>query len=129
MKYIGFIKEHNNIKEAIPFEKAIGGEFYEESTLAKIIEYLNSGVLLLSWMGYFTDFRTNGLIAPDSYFTDGIWVWPSHLPYYLKKHPNMILDKDFIEYLSSKQFKMNFENEFLKHKTELEKDFRDKLNG
>ena len=100
MKYIGFIKEHNLINEAVPLNDLIKSDLLNHSDLIhKCIEYLNSGVLVFGWMGYFMDLETNKPIAPDSYYTDGIWIWPAYFSYYLIKYPNYPIDSDFIEYI------------------------------
>jgi len=127
MKYIGFIKEHNKIKEAVAFEEAIKLP-YDNKETNKIIEYLNKGILLLAWMGYFTDIKTNELIAPDSYLTDGVWIWPSYLPYYLNKFPSFHLDDDFINYLKERNYEFNLKKDFITSKKIFENDLSIKLN-
>jgi hypothetical protein len=104
MEYIGFIKEHDNIKEAISFNEIINGiDYHHENSILDIIEYLNGGSLIFGWMGYTSDLETQTLIAPHSYYTDGLWVWPLYFPYYLKKYPNFIINKDFLNFISTKQ--------------------------
>ncbi|CAM1353278.1 hypothetical protein [Tenacibaculum halocynthiae] len=57
-------------------------------------------------MGYFINFENDELIFPDSYYTDGVFICPSYLPYYLKKYPNFKLEEGFISHLIS----VNYQN-------------------
>jgi hypothetical protein len=108
MKFIGFIKEHNPIKEAITLQSIKDSNTINGDRLSlKVVDYLNSGELLLAWMGYFIDFENNKPIAPDSYFTDGEWIWPAYFVYYLNKYPRYPIEKSFIDHLHSKNFKMD----------------------
>ncbi len=106
MRLIGFIKEHNNIEEAVAFSDIKDTDNnYQEIT--KIIDYLNDGILVLGWMGYFTDIEDREvLISPDSYYTDGVYIWPKYFPYYLKKYPNMFIAKEFENHIIEKEFKI-----------------------
>lgn len=113
MKLVGFIKEHNDITEAVSFESIITTEKCDNEIALRVINYLDKGILLLGWMGYFFDLKDNSLIAPDSYYTDGIFIWPSYFPYYLKKYGNYNIDKDFLEYLANINFecsRINIQN-------------------
>ncbi|MNK36151.1 hypothetical protein D3C87_546940 [compost metagenome] len=105
MKYVGFIKEYNIIDSAKPLQDVIKYHDVKPDYL-DIINYLKDGILAFAWMGYFVDIETKALIAPDSYFTDGLWVWPAYLPYYLSKYPGMHLDHDFVEYLRLKNYEI-----------------------
>ena len=86
MKYIGFIKEYDKISEALSLDIYINsyGDNYDIDR-KKLIDYLKNGEVVLSWMGVFTDFENNNYISPHMYYTDGKWIWPSYLIYYLKK--------------------------------------------
>jgi hypothetical protein len=105
MKYVGFIKEYNIIDSAKPLHDVI--KYHDDRPdYLDIINYLKDGILAFAWMGYFVDIETKALIATDSYFTDGLWVWPAYLPYYLSKYPDMHLDHDFVEYLRLKNYEI-----------------------
>lgn len=103
MRFVGFIREYNDIEEAKFLQEVIKCHVNRIDVL-EIINYLKEGILAFAWMGYFVDIETKALIAPDSYFTDGLWVWPAYLPYYLSKYPGMHLDYDFVEYLRLKKY-------------------------
>jgi hypothetical protein len=110
MELLGFIKEYNNLKGSIELNELLNSRSTFVNDVEKILEYLAQGVLVLGWMGYFTDIKTKKPIAPDSYFTDGVWVWPAYFPYYLKMVPSMQIDQNFVQYLIDKNYK--FENDF-----------------
>lgn len=105
MKYIGFIKEHDNILEAISFNDIIKEKTTSSEEVSLVFNYLNNGTLVFGWMGYFRDLNCKKDIAPHSYYTDGNWVWPSYFQYYLSKYSNYRIDEEFITYLLQKQFK------------------------
>ncbi len=129
MKYIGFIKEYNNISEAIPLEELVNSSSSSTASAQQVLKYLNRGILILGWMGYFIDFKTKQIIAPDSYYTDGIWVWPSYLPYYLNKFPSLQLGNEFLNYLIEKNYEFRIDEDFLNSKKIFEDELSIKLNG
>lgn len=106
MKLIGFILEHNPISIAKPFLYYTERQRIQPEKL-RIIEYLAKGYLIYAWMGYFFDLDTNAPIAPDSYYSDGLWVWPSYLTHYMQKYPNFVLDDEFVAYLRFKNFEFS----------------------
>jgi hypothetical protein len=120
MKLVGFIKEHNNLNIAVSLDELLKGKSLKVNEVDKIITYLSKGVLLLGWMGYFIDEKTKTLIAPDSYFTDGVWVWPSYFTYYLGKYPEMKIDEEFLIFLKSKNFEFSVNDNFNLEKGEKE---------
>ena len=97
MRPVGFIYELNQIRAARPFEEYRGAIYRDLDATEEIVTYLNNGKLIFAWMGYFIDFKTKEPIAPDAYYTDGVWVWPGYLSYYLNRHSNFILDKEFLD--------------------------------
>lgn len=129
MKLVGFIREYNDLSESKKLSELLESKSLYTTDIEKIINYLDQGVLLLGWMGYFIDFETKELIAPDSYFTDGIWVWPSYLSYYLKKHPMLMVDEDFVKHIEKKGFQFSVEENFNTQKVSLERELATKLNG
>lgn len=120
MKLIGFIKEHNNIKEAIDYSVFKTGMSHPVS--AEIINYLDSGIYIFGWMGVFMDLDNQDIISPDCYYTDGIYVWPAYFSYYLKKHPNTQIDEHFLEHASKNNFRIDESkiDDCLKEELELE---------
>jgi hypothetical protein len=110
MKMLGFIKEYNDLKESVGLDEFLSSRSQIAVDIDKVLQYLEKGELVLGWMGYFKDVKTQKPIAPDSYFTDGVWVWPAYFPYYLKMFPSTNIDESFVEYLVAKNYK--FENDF-----------------
>jgi hypothetical protein len=120
MKLVGFIKEYNCIEEATALNELISSISETSENMEDVIKYLNSGALLLGWMGYFYDVTTKKAIAPDAYYTDGIWVWPSYFPYYLAAYPSMKIDKEFLTYLKNKNFEFKLDDNFESREEQLE---------
>lgn len=120
MKLIGFIKEHDNIAEAIGLDSTKHTASKIETE--KVIQYLDQGKIIFGWMGYAYDLETKKPIAPHSYHSDGVWVWPSYFSYYLKKHPTMNVAQEFIEYLETKNYRFEITENFDSAKIGMEKD-------
>ncbi|MCS4304940.1 hypothetical protein [Chryseobacterium sp. BIGb0232] len=125
MKYIGFIKEYDTIPEALELEAYRNAEIYNSVNKNKILDYLKNGEVALAWMGVFINVESQDFIGPQIYYTDGNWIWPSYLIYYLENDKNFCLENNFEEYLQ--------ENNFISQKipkdklTEIENDFIMKL--
>jgi hypothetical protein len=129
MKLIGFIKQYNDIEEALSLDIVIYGKLIGDVDQRAILEYLKKGHLLMAWMGYFVDIRTRELIAPDAYYTDGLWVWPTYFPYYLEKYPDMYIDKEFLYYLRDKNFVFEVDDFFERNKKSFEEELSNRLSG
>lgn len=69
------------------------GDIEEE----RICQYLKSGMVLVACGGVAKDIINpdNGISGVPNVMTDGIWVWPGDLAYYVKKY-HLELDKAFI---------------------------------
>lgn len=104
MKLVGFIYEYNQIPSSVPINSVSKDKFNIAIDLDAIIQYLNSGQIVIGWMGYFIDIESKEPIAPDSYLTDGDWVWPSYLSYYLQKGFYSLLDMDFLDHIQRNNF-------------------------
>ncbi|KKO89153.1 hypothetical protein AAW12_23775 [Sphingobacterium sp. Ag1] len=124
MNLVGFIKEYNDIKEAVRLNELARKEVKPYSDVGKIIKYLDNGILLLAWMGYFVDVETKGLIAPDSYYTDGTWIWPSYFPYYLGRYPSMKIDRNFLIHIEKKEFNPELDETSEVKKANLKRSFQ-----
>lgn len=126
MKYLGFIKEYNNIPESnyLNIYRDIQNN-YDSEFKRKIINYLKNGNIALSWMGVFIDIEDNSFIAPQIYYTDGEWIWPSYLIYYLEKDSEFGLTESFVNYLEEKEFV--YKEITKKELSKIENDFSKKL--
>ncbi len=128
MILVGFIKEYDPIAEAVALDELINNPLDIGNDIEKIITYLSGGELICGLMGYFIDFKTNEPIAPMGYYTDGIWVWPSYITYYLRKYPYMSIDLDFISHVKSNNFKMSIDKNFENQKNIFEEELIKRLS-
>ena len=64
----------------------------------KICNYLNSGIVLVACYGLSTDVINpkRGFSGCPSMLTDGIWVWPGDLAYYVSEY-SLYLKDEFID--------------------------------
>ena len=127
MKLIGFIKEYDNLKESIELDTFLNSRSKKAIDIEKAIQYLEKGALVFGWMGYVDDIKTKQPIAPDAYYTDGVWVWPSYFPYYLKQFPAVYINEDFVDHLITRNYKFvnDFEDRIDSFETELGRIFRE----
>jgi len=74
----------------------------------KIIQYLKSGKLLSVIVGFTRDVisKDEKIIGSLETFTDGIWIWPSDLSYYVKEY-HIALDKYFILHMNNSSWTIN----------------------
>lgn len=103
MRYIGFIKEYDNIPESFSLN-SYRKQNDNNKEIESIISYLKNGNIALSWMGVFIDVENKNFIAPQIYYTDGEWIWPAYLIYYLERDKFFNLGKEFIDSLKSKKY-------------------------
>lgn len=101
MKAIGFIKEINPVKGAVGLLEVSQNPESGPDAIIVIKHLANNGHWVFGWMGYFSDPEDNSLICPNSYYTDGVYFWPSYLPYFLNKYPGWKLDEDFMCHIRS----------------------------
>lgn len=80
--------------------------------LNKVCQYLNSGAVIVECCGTTIDVinSDNGVAGVPSLLTDGVWVWPGDLSYYVKKY-NIKLSDDFISTLKQNNFNINVKSE------------------
>ena len=106
-KIVGFLIEHDNEVTNQTLENSLVEETDNSQDLIDVIKYLNKGVLVCGWMGYFNDIITKKPVAPWGYDTDGIWIWPNYYPYYLMRHREYKIDEGFLEYLKQKDYQFS----------------------
>ncbi|WP_299332898.1 hypothetical protein [uncultured Psychroserpens sp.] len=106
MKTIGFIKPHDKHNEAKYLSEYLE-DGYENNDKEAILNYLNKGVLCIDWMEWLFEDESDDAVSigPNTCNTDGIWIWPNYLEYYLNKYPNFKLDQEFIDYVNENQDK------------------------
>lgn len=64
----------------------------------RIYQYLNEGIVLVSCGGIVKDVVNpdNGIAGCPDILTDGVWMWPGDLAYYVKKY-HLELGKEFVQ--------------------------------
>ncbi|RXK83259.1 hypothetical protein [Filimonas effusa] len=136
IKLVGFITEHDKyIPGAAVFKDVLNSTPVNAFTdrqradNKKLMTYLEQGCFLTGWMGYVADLQTRELIGPDAYFTDGVWIWPSYFPHYLKKFLYMEINEAFLDHLRAKNFVFSLEPGFEENKLAFEKEFDAILTG
>ncbi len=96
LKSIGFYKEMSQGKETDPsiFDVVKKGD---PALVDKICNYLSNGTTVIVCPGITTDVidETAGVAGTGSSCTDGIWLWPDDLAYYIRKY-NIALPDDFM---------------------------------
>ena len=78
---------------------------------AQIIDYLHSGKILITCCGTCNDIvkPENGIAGVASFLTDGKWVWPGDLVYYVEKY-NLKLDPVFLDDMKKNHWKINVDS-------------------
>ena len=71
----------------------------------KICNYLRSGITLVACGGVVEDvlFPENGVVGPPDAMTDGKWLWPGDLAYYVERY-NLQLDSGFVEHMEKQNW-------------------------
>lgn len=71
----------------------------------KIYRYLKAGITVVACGGVVKDIvdSNNGIAGCPDLLTDGIWLWPGDLAYYVKKY-HLKLDEDFIKSMSNHEW-------------------------
>lgn len=73
----------------------------------KILNYLKQGIVLVACGGVVNDIiePDNGIAGCPDMRTDGTWLWPGDLPYYVKKY-HIILDPQFIKTMRKNEWRI-----------------------
>lgn len=101
MKTVGFIKEHDKVKGAIPFAEFLTNRRFPERVISSLSAYLKKGTLIAGWMSHLRALDDIEEVIPSGsgYFSDGYYIWPGYLVYYLGKYQTARLDAGFLEYV------------------------------
>lgn len=75
----------------------------DSSEITNICAYLDSGIPLITCCGVSFDVikPENGISGTPTVFSDGKWVWPGDLSYYVKNYA-LALDSAFVEDMREK---------------------------
>lgn len=99
LRRAGYFKE-------LPHGDPAGDSIYEhissspDPDAALIVTYLESGTMIAATSLYVDDYLdpTRRQVAPLTLRTDGVWVWPSDLAYYVATH-HVQVPTDFREHM------------------------------
>lgn len=98
VRHVGFFSD---LPHGIPSEptlrSAIGGDPFDDEV--KLIEYLVNGALFIASPGIVRDILSEQapVIGSADILTDGVWVWPRDLAYYVRQY-QVRLPNDFVEH-------------------------------
>jgi len=84
----------------------------DKGLIDKVCKYLDSGIVIMECCGTTLDAlnQDNGIAGVPSLLTDGVWVWPGDLSYYVKKY-KIKLDDSFISTMKQNDFKIKIKQE------------------
>ena len=106
LKKVGFFKELKHGDEfELSLKKSMRNIPLENED--KIIDYLDNGISLYVTAGLVSDVldKSKGVIRNLEILTDGTWVWPSDLSYYVKFY-HVELNTHFIEHIKKNEWVM-----------------------
>ncbi len=105
MKLVGILKEYEPglIKVGKSLTEFHKGPKASVNNLDKIIYYLDSNQSIISFLhNIFVNGKPIGSLI---IYTDGKWIWPSYLKYFLKEGYFSLLPDDFIGHIKKNEFK------------------------
>ena len=105
----GYYKEMPYAEDTDPsILDSIGKANPEE--IDNICTYLNAGIVLITCCGTSTDVikPENGIAGTPSVMTDGTWVWPGDLNYYVKNY-QLALNPEFITDMREHKWKVDLQ--------------------
>ena len=110
MKLIGFIKEHHsNIGKL--YDHYLENESHLKSDQRlKLINYFDQGITFFGWMHYLYHIGTDNVFLPDSFMTDGEFIWPAYLSYYLRNDAKFNLSADIYDGIISNSYSFDKSN-------------------
>lgn len=134
MKYLGFIKEHDDYPIAESIHELIMDDYPISPHKDDVLEYLQKGIMVVPLMGcvdgdakspLFGTEIDDSFIAYHACYTDGTWLWPQYIIEYIKRYPNIQLDSEFIEHiLENKDHTIAISEQ---ESTEIEKEYYEKF--
>ena len=91
LKWVGFIAEEDRSRHAVSYAAFVAQLVDAPAeAVAQAVGFLSRGTVVLALMGFFVDQETGQEVAPKLYYTDGQWIWPSYLAYYLNKRQQLL---------------------------------------
>lgn len=107
LKKVGFFKElEYGDENGVSLKKIINNS--PEKDEDKIINYLDSAMIIYVTAGIVCDIldESKGIIGTLEILTDGEWMWPSDLSYYIA-HYHARLDKEFVDHVRKNNWTIN----------------------
>lgn len=98
----GYFREMPHGEENDPsIKEAMNGLKLDQDT-ERIIDYLDAGKTLVVCCGSSIDVvdPEKGISGTPSMLTDGVWVWPGDLSYYVRNY-HVAIDAAFVEHMRS----------------------------
>lgn len=110
----GFYKEMTYGSDNDSSIKPLINTEIDKELIDKVCRYLDSGIVIMECCGTTTDAlnQDNGIAGVPSLLTDGVWVWPGDLSYYVKKY-NIKLNNDFLATIMKNNFCITVDSEEL----------------
>lgn len=106
IKLIGFVSEyHPDAPEAQPYKSYFRESDVEDKYRNEVLGYIKNGILFSASMRAIEDLVSGEDVGSDAYYTDGKWIWPEYMIYYLENKPNYIIEDQFVQDLINKGFK------------------------
>lgn len=104
LKRQGFYKEmpHGKSDDPSIFDFIQKEENADEE---QMINYLKQGIIFVACGGVTNDIinPANGIVGIPDMLTDGIWLWPGDLSYYLKRY-HVVLGTEFIKHMQENKW-------------------------
>jgi hypothetical protein len=100
LKRVGFFRE---LRHGLPSGPSLREAVRASRTTAeipRIVSYLESGALFIACPGLVRDAleECGQVIGSPHVRTDGVWAWPSDLPYYVRRY-RVELPKEFVKHM------------------------------
>ena len=108
LKTVGYYKEMVQGRETDP---SIYDFINKENAdiIKNICNYLNQGIAFIVSPGTVSDVihPENGTVGISSSYTDGVWLWPGDLAYYVKKY-SLKLPEEFVDTMQKNNWKVSY---------------------
>ena len=118
IKRIGYFKEMPHGEPSDPSIKDFIGKEQSKTVIEKICSYLDSGIPVVACAGIAPDVihPEKGSAGAPTSMTDGTWMWPGDLSYYVKNY-GLGLSADFIESMEKNDWIIRLTPEELDYET------------
>jgi hypothetical protein len=111
LRRVGFFRElaHGDPDGPSVREVAERGAYDDQAAL---LRYLRGGTLLVATPGVVDDVLADSpmVIGPPHLYTDGVYVWPADLPYYVE-HYRVALPAGFLDAVAARGYRPPAEDE------------------